>query len=284
MPCRDCGAANKRNVIACAACGVSLGPINVNIFADLYFKNGLEKRYNAVVAEVVSADNQAKVLEFEREIASNARAVINMDARFLFKVVNEDEAYLSYQRAVEEGKRVIMNFESDLRRCVVETSFYGFTGRNLVYAALTLDDAGVRSYGDVSVVLVTGQVELRTTVFEKNTYPLYDELTEGGWRAGTIMPAGYGGTWEDRSRMAVIKHGLEISNSKNPPKFSAVLLASNGKHRNDEFIELHIFNKVTKVNFAKVTFHKKPAGGFDDVQFQIFKQKLENQSTEITGA
>ena len=283
LPCRHCGAGNNRSAVVCVACGESVGPVNVNLLSDPYFHDGLEQRFQSVMNEVAGSGKAAAVQAFEQEVTFRSRAVINLDAGFLFRVVNDSEDYLPYQRAVETGKRAVKAFEEDLRRCVVETAFYGYTGRNLVYAALSLDDNGLRSYGDASVVLATGQIERRTTVFEKETYPLYDELTGQGWRAGTIMPAGYGSIWGKRGVVAVVKYGLQVAHSKKALKNETLLLHSDGEKQNDEFIELHIFNKITTVNFAKVTFHKKPGTEFNNIQLLLFKQILENQGTEIAG-
>ncbi|MEZ4966623.1 MAG: hypothetical protein R2791_15380 [Saprospiraceae bacterium] len=283
IPCRFCHVINLRNAEICKACGESLGPVNVNILSDPYFKEGLLDRLKGVMSEIQRNGKQTEADDFEVEIASEGQAVINMDMKFLFKLVNENEEYLSYQRAVEQHKRTIMSFQNDLRRCVVETSFYGFTGKNLVYAALSVDNNGVRSYGDVSVALITAQISQRTTVFEKNTYPLYDELTGSGWRAGTIMPSGYSGVWEDKAVVALIKHGLQIATAKNKLNIAQVILHSDGKRHHDEFIELHIYNRVTSHTFAKVTFHKRPRSLFDNEQLQVFLDVLENQDVELTG-
>ena len=52
ITCNSCGAANNRNAIDCAACGDSLGPVNVNLLRDDYFQDGLRKRYEEVLGAV----------------------------------------------------------------------------------------------------------------------------------------------------------------------------------------------------------------------------------------
>ncbi len=281
ITCNSCGAVNNRNAIVCVACGESLGPVNVNLLSDEYFQDGLKLSYSNVQAAVTAAGKSGWVQDFEEEVNMNSKAVINMDGRFLHKLMTENEDYLPYQRAVEQSKRFVADFENDLKRCVVETAFYGFTGRNLVYAALSLNENGLRSYGDVSVVLKTAMIERRTTVFEKNSYPLFDELTDAGWKAGTTMPTGHCGTWNERSIVSVVKHGREIAGKKNAPDFAGLILRSDKKKSNDEFIELHIFNKVTNVVFEKVVFHEKLRKHFDKDKIKIFLLNLKAKNIKI---
>ncbi len=284
LPCWHCGAENRRNEVYCPKCRFPLGPLNVNLLSDPYFGAGLDRRYADVQETVAQNGKLAAVEAFEAEIVAAAQAVINMDARLLFHLVNESDVYLSYQQGVEQNKRRVLEFEDDVQRCVVETSFYaGYTGRNVVYAAMSLDDDGVRSYGDVSVVLRTDDIEQVTTVFEKDTIVLFNELTDAGWRAGTIMPAGYCGVWSNRGVLAVVKHGAQVAQAKKTPKTATLVLHSDGKKQNDEYIELHIFNGVTPLNFAKVKFHKKLGNEFDEVQINLLKHILKGQNTEIAG-
>lgn len=276
LSCPVCQAENLRNADVCKACGNSLGFVNVNILSDPYFQEGLEKKYNSAKADHAASEVQ----RFEEIVASESKAVINMPYKLLFMLVNENENYISYQRGVEIGKLLKKEFSEDRFRCVVESAFYGFDGRNIVYAALALDDVGVASYGDVSVVLQTKNIEKRTTFFEKDTLILFDELAEQGWRVKELIPTGHCGTWNERSKMAVIKHGAQVETKHKTGDFAALILRNSKEGTNDEFIELHIFNKVNPNAFEKVVFYKKPARAYDQLQFKIFKSKLTDLNIE----
>lgn len=276
-PNPECQAENERNADICRECGGSLGFVNVNLLSDPYFQNGLDERYNAVTAKSVAAETQ----RFEAIVVSEGKAIINMPSELLYLLVNENEDYLSYQRGVEQGKLLKKAFLNDRIRCMVESAFYGFDGRNIVYAALALDGNGVSSYGDASVVLRTKNIEKRATVFEKDTLVLFDELTEQGWKVKEIIPAGHCGTWYERAKIAAIKHGTQIESSHQTADFAALILKSNGERTNDEFIELHIFNRVNPANFEKVTFQKMPVKTYDQLQFKILKSKLSDLRVEV---
>ncbi len=279
-PDPDCQAENERNADICRECGHSLGFVNVNLLSDPYFQTGLAERYKVVMAGV----QVAEVQRFEAVIDQEGKAVINMSSELLYLMVNENENYLSYQRGVEQGKIIKRTFQHDRFQCIVESAFYGFDGRNLVYAALSLDDNGVSSYGNVSVVLKTRNIEKRSTFFERDTFLLFDDLVEKGWKVKEIIPAGHCGTWNERDKIAAIKHGAEIQEGHQTADFVAIIMKNGDEKTCDEFIELHIFNTVTPKNFEKITFQKKLTRSFDRLQFKILKSKLSNLQVEVIEA
>lgn len=278
-----CQAENLRNAAICKKCGSSLGFVTVNLLSDPYFQEGLDARYEALSAGFEAIGNADHVKRFENSVWTEGKAVINMDSRLLFNIVNENEDYLSYQRAVEQGKRAKADFENDQNRCVVESAFYGYDGRNIVYAALALDEKGLESYGNVSVVLRTEDIEARTTVFETNTYFLFDELVAKGWRVRELMPAGYCGTWNDRAKIAAIKHGAQIGENQGVADFAALILRSDGDRKNDVLLELHIFNQVSPYQFEKVNMELKTASKFKRVESKLLKLKLADLGATVSG-
>ena len=278
--CPECQAENERNADACRECGHSLGFVNVNLLSDPYFQEGLEERYHAAIANLPGTEVQ----RFAEIIDREGQAVINMSFEVLRLLVNENEDYLSYQRGVEQGKIVKRTFQHDRFQCIVESAFYGFDGRNLVYAALSLDDNGVSAYGDVSVVLRKKNIEKRTTFFERDTFLLFDDLTEKGWKLKDIIPAGHCGTWRERTKIAAIKHGDQVKAGHQTADFAAMILKNGDERTDDEFIELHIFNKVGPTNFERITFQKKLTTPFERQQFKILKSKLSSLQVGVIEA
>ena len=278
--CPNCQTENERNADVCKDCGSLLGFVNVNLLSDPYYEQGLNKRYQALLAKV----RQAEIARFETIINREGKVVVNMPSEVLRLMVNENEDYLSYQRGVEQGKISKRNFKQDRFQCIVESVFYGFDGRNIVYAALSLDDNGVANYGDVSVVLKTKSIEKRTTFFERDTFLVFKDLTAIGWRLDEDVPAGYCGIWQDRHKIAAIKHGAQIRDTHQITDFAAMIL-KNGDDRTDaEFIELHVFNTITPNNFEKITFQKKLVRSFNQLQFEILTSKLADLQVEVIEA
>ncbi len=255
-----------------------MGFVNVNLLSDPYFQEGLNTRYDNTKQQASDKGKLPEIEQFEAKILADGKGVINMSSELLFLLVNQNEDYLSYQRAVEAGKRAKAIFQNDRDRCIVESAFYGYDGRNLVYAALTVNEQGLSSYGDVTVLLRTSNIEQRTTVFEKNTYDLFDEFVEKGWKVRKTIPSGHCGTWKERGKVAVAKHGSEIATETTAPDPAILLLKSDGDRGTDEFIELHIFNKVNYSNFEQVVFLKQPETPFGRIQLEILKSKLQEKN------
>ncbi|MCC7505685.1 MAG: hypothetical protein IT259_10305 [Saprospiraceae bacterium] len=283
LNCPVCDTANQRNADQCISCGSSLGFVNVNLFSDAYFQDGLTQRYQVESAACAAKGLGSVVLQFETMLADNGRALINMSSDLLFKLVNENQAYLPYQTAVEQGKRDKSAFANDRDRCLVESAFYGIDGGKLVYAALSLDEKGLTTYGDVVVLLRTPTIEKRTTVFETNTYFLFDRLVDAGWRVRKTIPAGHAGTWNERAKVAVIKHGIQVEPHFQHDEFAALILKSGVDRTDDEFIELHIMNMVTTANFEKIVFQKKPSSRYNALQAKIFTAKTKAHGIAVEG-
>ena len=156
-------------------------------------------------------------------------------------------------------------------------------GGDIVFAALSLDDDGLASYGDVSVVLSVPLVKKRISVFEKNSFVLYDELTrEKGWEPVDFPPpTGHFGIWESRHQLAVAKCHTQLDGNEKDEDFCPILLHSTNDQSKDEFIELHIFDKITYFNFQKVKFQAKLTDKQSLIALSIAKEKLEEAGIEI---
>ncbi len=268
MPCPVCGELNERNADVCKQEGHSMGSVNVNIYSDPYFREGLEERYRV---ETAAAGSSNTLLEFEQAICDEGQAIINIGLESLCDLINQKQDYLPYRMAVEQGKRGKKLFLQDKDRCVVEDSFYGIDGGKIVYAALALDDNGLMSYGKQTIVLKTKNIAQRTTMFERDTYFLFDDFVNRGWKVRGTIPVGHSAIWEDRGKLAVCKHGAELAASDPKPDFAALILQPETDQIGDEFLELHIFNKVNPVVFDRIIIREKPKTSYQQLQLDILK-------------
>lgn len=281
IECPDCKSKNDRNRKNCKGCGVSLGFPNVNILSDPYFQEELTKNYDQIVKDCnCNAITPDIIKEFEQIIINDSNAVLNINSKLLFQLVNYKEDYLPYQRAVREGKREIAEFENDRKRCFIESAFYGIIGGELNYAALSLDDNGLLSYGNISVILHCHLIKNRTTVFIKNTFKLFDELVANGWKISEPIPSGYSGTWNERGAIATIKHGKDLSAIKKVDYVKLILKSTSDKDK-DEFIELHIFNPITLDTFKRVKVHSTPKNKFEENQLLLVEEILKKMNIEF---
>jgi hypothetical protein len=271
IACPRCQEDNLRNADNCKRCGESIGFVNVNLYSDRYFLNEIDNRFLNVMS--ISGDKRSELTSFEELINVNGKALINLNFKMLCLLILEKEDYLPYRMAVEKGKRVKASFLNDKDRCVVEASFYGIDGGKIVYAVLSLDDNGLTNYGKTTIILKTKTIEHRTSVFERNTYHLFDELKKNGWNIRGPIPPGHSCTWEYRGKLAVCKHGMEIVSGNSAPNFEKLLVKSGTDRGEDEFIELHIFNSLNYLAVEQITIHKQVDSEFDLLQMEILQEE-----------
>lgn len=288
ITCTECDHENERNRARCDRCDEKLGSgyPNVNIYSDSYFQNGLIKRYQKALKPYESNYIQQVIEPYEKYINKEGKIVINMNIDLLYELVKNKEDYLPYRRAVEQNKRLISKIYNDHKRSVVDTSFYGLHGADIVFAALSGNEKGLISYGPIAVILQEKLVKKRLTVFEKNSFFLYDHLTKHqGWNPAEFPPpSGFFAIWNDRALLGVIKCHSTLKKNSNSKQYENVLLTSNGDRSTDEFLELHIFNKITYLSFKKVSVHTTFTDRFDQANWKIIEEvlALENIESELS--
>lgn len=278
--CLHCGHENDRGRGRCDSCEHDLGFPNVNVYADPYFTEPLQRRYAALAASL--STDQLPWLERLRETVDTAQGVINLDLNLLRLIVVDKQDYLPYRTAVEKGKRVKASFLNDKDRCTVETSFYGIEGGKLVYAALTLHDEGLQSYGPISLLLKTPKIAERTTVFEANSFTLFKSFQSAGWKAIGPIPTGSSTIWEHRSTLVACKIGTTYCTTHPVPDVAKLLLQP-GKARNeDEFVELHIFSKINRFAIQRIILPDTIRSEFDRLQADNIRTEAAKLKIEIT--
>ena len=286
--CKKCTLENERNRGNCNRCNEPLGSgfPNVNVYSDSYFTDVVTKRYDACISSLTTTKEKDAIADFEKQILAEAQPVVNMDRKLFFLLVNSKEDYLPYRRAVDLGKRAISDVQNDHKRTVIDTSFYGTHGSDIVFAALSLNEKGLISYGEICVTLNADWVSDRITVFNKNSFDLYDDLTrEYSWNPAHFPPpSGYFGTWNNREEITVVKYKDEVIKISQGNNNADILLKSNGNRAEDEFIELHIYKEIAYLSFLKVKLHNKLTDKKDQKNWMIAQEILEEAKISVTAA
>jgi len=280
--CDNCGHANERNRGECDECQerIGYGYPNVNIYSDEYFTRGLQARYTAAEQYFQAENITEKSSAFANAVEQEGRAVVNMDSRLFFTLANTNEDYLPYRRAVEANKRLYASIYNDTKRTMIDSCFYGMHGADILFAALSLDNNGLRNYGSVSLVLKEQAIRKRTTIFERNAFLLYDVLTrEETWNPADFPPpTGYFGVWKDRVEMALAK----CKEGLTPDSEFLDLVLQNGESRDkDEFMELHIFGKISIFTSQTIVFQEKITDAKLLIELAIIEEKLADRSIDF---
>lgn len=166
-------------------------------------------------------------------------AVINVDIDFLHAfVTNNKTLYANYNNLVGSEIRKPALLEDGKRRRGIEATLFGDYAKHITYAALSLDGAGVKSYGAFSIVLRDIAIEKRATLLEDNSFQF---VKKHEIRAGEGPPYGYRALWENRHELATAKLEPRILAETSASEYAKILLNSTGNFDTDDFIEIHIY-------------------------------------------
>ena len=79
----------------------------------------------------------------------------------------------------------------------------------------------------------------RMSLLEENSYSFHER--HGLGRLGSIPPAGYLSTWDDRAMLVGAKLGPRLTISTDSTRLHALLLRSGGHRDDDDFVEILIY-------------------------------------------
>ena len=110
------------------------------------------------------------------------------------------------------------------------------------FAALTLDDVGLFTYGNCAMVFHDSKIANRTTVFEENCVFFCQRHHLGP--AKPAVPPGYRATWTQREDLVVAKLGPRLTTATQESDFQSLLLSSSTDPLKDDFVEVHIYDRL----------------------------------------
>ena len=246
LDCKKCKTLNPRNRANCSKCNEPLGFINVNMVSAPSELEALERRY--VDAKKISA-NVALLEKFEERVRYDSKAIINLDFSTLKAIVLNGDVYKSYQKLLKENKKQIAEDVFDRKRMKVDGYMFGSWGEEITFAALSLNDKGLSSYGKIAAILDEIAIKERATLLEENSYSF--ALTDQRLMKDEI-PKGYRSVWVDRHKLAVAKYSTKLLSPIQEADFASILLHSDGNKATDNFMEILIFGPVGEAAFNKI--------------------------------
>jgi hypothetical protein len=250
-PNMKCGYENPLANEKCSRCGAFLGFPNVNECIQQEELEALEKRYKEKVGFAAGKGHDAKRIEFE-EIIKKSMAVINVSLGYLHMfVVGNNTLYSSYQLQTGGEVRDFAPDEFDRERLGVEGTLFGSYGRNIRYAALSIDGRGLKPYGDFTLIVSDTAIEERATLLEENSYRFIKTHKILAGDISRKMPRGYRAVWNDRYKLAIAKL-LDKALLTTAENYAKIVLLSTGSRKTDDFIEVHIYGKLNNLSIQAV--------------------------------
>ena len=239
----------------CPHCGTQLpGTPNVRIAQTQQQIDALQTRYDEALQFAKNNNLEASQDAFENEVKSNSHAVLSLSyAELRYLVENERRVFATFYQRVDAGLQIPSGGKWDVLRGISEHAYYQHQKVNIRFAALSLDNVGVKNYGHCHVTLKEQMIADRTSAFEDNNvvFTVYTQKSE--MEDAIDLPPGHFSDWPNRNKLAVAKHTKVLP--KKPPKQveSVALLIDQGKTTaDDRFIELHIWGPMTVLTIEKV--------------------------------
>jgi hypothetical protein len=211
----------------------------------------LADRFNAALAEADARSVGATVRALGAA-AAGSKAVIARPLREVDRLATGDrEGYSTYYQLIEAGVRYPAGDAWDyLRRVADEALFTGYR-EELRFAALSLTDTGLSSYGEFSIVLGERMIAHRASLFDENTAVFAAEQ-----RIKDVPTAarGHRSAWETRDRLCVAKLASSVDVSTTTTDFPRLVLQKGSTSADDQFVEVQIWGPMTVRTFEKVVY------------------------------
>ncbi len=235
----QCGYAYFAQELACPACQWKNNP-NVAL-ADLKKpKAALEKRYQDALQRAAQNGNLEQVKAFETLVKSSAKAVVNLDIGVLDGIINGSMRYINtYQ--LRKIRTITKHPLADSRRFMVDGYFFYDFGQSMAFAALSLNEKGIRPYGNCTITLKEGTIAYRASLLEEDSFQFFEKLERQSKKIDRKTLNGYIATWEDKHKLAVAKLADRIQPNDTNNDFAKLLLNDEGGMSDAKFIEIHVF-------------------------------------------
>jgi hypothetical protein len=255
----------------CPTCGVQASePPNVRAVGTAEEKEALEQRYSEAFKEA-KKDNSLDALKRLESELKKSLAVVGTDIHILRQLVTNDKAlYSNYVFLVNANVRKSASFDDDRRRRVADAMLLDGYADKIVFAALSLDGIGLKSYGAYSVTLREVAIERRSTVLEENSFSFVEKRCSV---TGPI-PKGYRAIWQERHKLGVAKLAERIKKNKDPNKFPALVLHNGSDRHLDDFLEVQIYGPFDGNAIESVRGPSNPKKRDEKAMVRVVKEFL----------
>ncbi|MBI1867580.1 MAG: hypothetical protein HYS06_04705 [Methylocystis sp.] len=148
--------------------------------------------------------------------------------------------YRNYDQRVESDERPPASAQDHADREMVGSRLFPRYSQHIVYAALSADGRGTKTYG--------GEVWMRWTPFffdrwvsllEENSFTFYEQHSLG--RIGAVVPTGYRAVWEDRAKLVITKLAPRLTSATAARDLEELLLHAGETRKDDKLVEVHIY-------------------------------------------
>ena len=248
--CRFCGSSIPEHIERCVVCQRDVGFPNVRATKCQEEIEALDKRLKDAMVSAEARKCQDILEDFGGAVLAS-KVVIARNLTIVLNLVSSSNAmYISFYKQVSSGMRLPEGNKFDRGRSAVDGVLFPYYKDKIQFAALSLDNCGVRKYGDYNIILKEDIIRHRSSVFEENSFKFCQETHK--IIAGDRLPCGYRACWEDRGKLAMSKLHSEFDWETRKEQYPGILLKQGTGPENVDFIEVHIFGEIHRRAIEKV--------------------------------
>ncbi|MBI2481834.1 MAG: hypothetical protein HYV60_25270 [Planctomycetia bacterium] len=231
----------------------------------------LHDRYQRAQDDCRKRGCEKSFAEFEKACSTSV-AVFNCPTQKLFREIANGtdlfETYHDLERLRLRSERPVGHDWQKLRP-QAEVELLGSHQHldKLHYAALSLDGAGLDSYGGCTVVLRDEMISHRASCFEGNSALIYEKVRDF---TGVIRS-----TWGERQTLCAAKVANKLDDAVPAGRFPGMLLTAGISQDDDEFVEVHVFGTITAQTFQSVSVNAASHSRQEKILWKAVKEKLD---------
>ena len=202
-------------------------------------REALHGRYQAALQAAEGRGCRNVAEEFEAEVGLS-KTVISLSLQQMEILAGSDQdLYTTYYKKLGAESRTPHGNKWDRLRGLADEALFPNYRENIRFGALSLDGAGIPTYGECTLVLREDMIAHRASVFEENS-ALFME------RHGYDSPSGYRADWRERARLGVAKLASRLEPTTTREQFPAILLKPGPTPEEDRFIEVHVWGPISR--------------------------------------
>ncbi|MFZ2727349.1 MAG: hypothetical protein WAX77_13930 [Methylococcaceae bacterium] len=240
--CPHCCATIHWNSNTCPECNNTFPTPNQRELLNDDELQALQSRYQLAKQKAEQDNTITELEQLELTIKNDSKAIINIRIANLLSFLSSENNLLSnYNLQTESEIRLVAKIEEDRQRRIAEAVLFPSYAKEIRYAALSLDNKGLISYGACSIFLKDSSMLYRASILEENSFYFVEKNLGTIWNNG--VPKGYRAVWTERHLLAVIKLADKLNGAT--ISMTELLLKTNGNRAHDEFMEIHIYGALS---------------------------------------
>lgn len=242
-------------------------------------RHALGLRYDQALDSASARGAEAVVLDFEAAAARSMAVIARSYGDTYILASGDNRGFGTYYRQIEAETQFPKGEDWDILRRAADLALFRGYEKNVRFAALSLEQRGLGSYGDFSWVLKEDMIAHRASVFEENSVFF---MRNHDIRISEVhrLPRGFRATWAERGKLCTAKLAGRISKATAASDYPGLLLRSGASTLDDEFVEVHVGGPVTVRTLERIVVTRGDVLRWQGIEMAL-RENLERFGVEL---